>query len=97
MRKILFIGPIGKLDHPQGGDQYKNQLLLEALTNIDSNVVFIDTTNWNRKIKNLLKLLKAVFFEEFDILRRVPIEVGDTLMILVRERKERSSYIFNHK
>lgn len=65
MRKILFIGPIGKLDHPQGGDQYKNQLLLEALNNIDPNVVFLDTSNWNRKIKILLRLLKAVFFEEF--------------------------------
>jgi glycosyltransferase involved in cell wall biosynthesis len=68
LKKVLFIGPIGKLNHPQGGDQYKNQLLLEALNNIEINVISVDTFNWYRRVSSIFTLLNVFFFKKFDII-----------------------------
>lgn len=44
--KVLFIGPLNKNNVPLGGDQYKNQLLINFLNTQGLSLTCIDTFKW---------------------------------------------------
>jgi len=48
--KILFIGPVNFGKYPRGGDQYKNQLLIDELTKIFT-LKIVDTVTWKTNPK----------------------------------------------
>lgn len=65
--QILFIGAINLSNSPRGGEEYKNQLILEKilLPNIFK-IVTIDTFNWKRKPLLIAKLFLNLLFKKFD-------------------------------
>ncbi len=68
--RILFIGAINLSNPPNGGEEYKNQLILEKL--MQSNIfntfetVAIDTYKWKRKPLLIVKLFLNLLFNQFD-------------------------------
>jgi glycosyltransferase involved in cell wall biosynthesis len=65
--RILFIGAINLSNLPKGGEEYKNQLILEKL--LQPNIfkrVAIDTFNWKRKPLLIAKLFFNILFTHFD-------------------------------
>jgi glycosyltransferase involved in cell wall biosynthesis len=56
--KLLFIGPVNGNAYPIGGDQYKNQLLIDGLQN-EFKLIVIDTYNWK---KNPLIFLRMFYW-----------------------------------
>jgi glycosyltransferase involved in cell wall biosynthesis len=63
--KILFIGPLNFGNQPLGGDQFKNNLLLNSLIDIYS-VKSIDTCNIYRNPLKLCVLFYFIFINNFD-------------------------------
>ncbi len=65
--KILFLGAINQINSPRGGEEYKNQLLVEKFLHISeySNCV-IDTYNWKNKPFLWVKLFYQLLFNDFD-------------------------------
>jgi glycosyltransferase involved in cell wall biosynthesis len=65
--RILFIGAINFSNSPKGGEEYKNQLILERLVqpNIFKTVVR-DTFNWKRRPLLIGKLFINILFIDFD-------------------------------
>ena len=63
--KILFIGPINFGFSPQGGDQFKNNLLLFNL-NKHHEVEFFDSVHLYKNKFNIIKLLRALIFTKHD-------------------------------
>lgn len=45
--KLLFIGPANRKAYPLGGDQYKNQLIIDGLES-EFRLVILDTYNWKK-------------------------------------------------
>lgn len=64
--KILFIGGINKGKMPLGGDQYKNQLILEYLNTQKVNCKVIDTFNWKKKPNTIVKLCALLVLGTYD-------------------------------
>jgi glycosyltransferase involved in cell wall biosynthesis len=65
--RILFIGAINISNSPNGGEEYKNQLILEKLMHSNTfNSVAIDTYNWKRKPLLIVKLFFNLQFKKFD-------------------------------
>ena len=65
--RILFIGAINISNSPKGGEEYKNQLILEKFVQSNiSKIVAIDTSNWNRKPLLMAKLFWNILFIHFD-------------------------------
>jgi glycosyltransferase involved in cell wall biosynthesis len=65
--QVLFIGAINLANSPKGGEEYKNQLILEKLLQSNTfNAVAIDTYNWKRKPLLIAKLFLNVLFTHFD-------------------------------
>ena len=65
--RVLFIGAINISNSPKGGEEYKNQLILEKLykfTAIDN--IAIDTYEWKKKPLLIVKLFLYLFFKNFD-------------------------------
>ena len=55
--KVLFVGPVNLYNHPQGGDQYKNQEFVHYLVSQDNiELSFIDTVNWKKSLKVWIRL-----------------------------------------
>lgn len=63
--KILFIGAININTLPTGGEEYKNQLLFQKLTECH-NMVLIDTYKWRKKPLVWINLYYNIFFVKFD-------------------------------
>jgi glycosyltransferase involved in cell wall biosynthesis len=67
---------------PLGGDQYKNQLILEYLSNQKVNLEAIDTFNWRYRPNTILKLCLLLFFGGYD---RIVVSVSsDSAYNLIR-------------
>jgi glycosyltransferase involved in cell wall biosynthesis len=65
--RILFIGAINLSNSPRGGEEYKNQLILEKLLQSNNfRTVVIDTYNWKRKPLLIAKLFLNILFAHFD-------------------------------
>lgn len=60
--KQLFIGGINFGNHPRGGEEYKNQLLIKKI----ENSVFIDTHRWSKNPIIWIKLIFNLFFKSWD-------------------------------
>lgn len=65
MRRILFIGAVNLKNLPLGGEEYKNQLFVSKLEE-DFFTVVIDTFNWSKRPRLLLRLFWNLFFVNFD-------------------------------
>jgi glycosyltransferase involved in cell wall biosynthesis len=64
---VLFIGAINILNPPKGGEEYKNQLILEKFLHSKTfKIVAIDTYNWKRKPLLIAKLFFNILFIQFD-------------------------------
>jgi glycosyltransferase involved in cell wall biosynthesis len=64
---VLFIGAINLSNSPQGGEEYKNQLILEKLLQKNNlQTVAIDTYNWKSKPLLIAKLIMNLIFIQFD-------------------------------
>lgn len=65
--RLLFIGAINLSNSPKGGEEYKNQLILEKLVQtITSKIVAIDAYNWKRKPLLIAKLFLNLAFKQYD-------------------------------
>lgn len=64
---ILFIGAINLSNPPKGGEEYKNQLILEKLFQKNNlQIVAIDTYNWKQKPLLIAKLFFNILFIHFE-------------------------------
>lgn len=63
--RILFVGAVNKGKSPKGGEEYKNQILVQKLCSLYSCKV-IDTFNWKRKPLQLIQLMGLFIFSRFD-------------------------------
>jgi len=65
--KLLFIGAINLSNSPKGGEEYKNQLILDKLVQHNTfKTVALDTYNWKRKPLLIAKLFFNILFIHFD-------------------------------
>ena len=62
---LLFIGAINKNNPPRGGEEYKNQLILEKIMVDFSNAVIIDTSNWKTKPRVWLEIIYSIIYSKF--------------------------------
>ncbi len=94
--RILFIGAINLSNPPKGGEEYKNQLILEKLvqTNIFNTFenVAIDTYNWKRKPLLIAKLFFNILFIQFDSVV-ISASSGSTYLLLKIINKIKSSIL----
>jgi glycosyltransferase involved in cell wall biosynthesis len=67
VRTVLFIGAINYSNSPKGGEEYKNQLIMEKLVQTKSfKTIAIDTYNWKLKPLLIAKLIFNILFIQFD-------------------------------
>lgn len=64
-KKILFIGGINLGQRPKGGEEYKNQLLVEKFTE-DFATSIIDTYQWKKNPLVIFKIIFHSFFVSYD-------------------------------
>ncbi len=65
--KVLFVGAINIFNLPNGGEEYKNQLILEKLSELTIfHTEAIDTYNWKSKPILIFKLFINLLFRRFD-------------------------------
>lgn len=65
--KILFIGAINKYNLPQGGEEYKNQLLNLKIKESYNYPFVIDTHRWSNKPQIWWSLLVNILFKKVDV------------------------------
>lgn len=63
--KILFIGSLNSFGPPRGGEEYKNQLLIERLR-ISNEIEIIDTFEWRSRPIVFINLFTSTIFGKFD-------------------------------
>lgn len=64
---MLFIGAINLSNSPKGGEDYKNQLILEKLVHSSTiNPIAIDTYQWKSKPLLIAKLFAILLFQQID-------------------------------
>ncbi len=67
MINLLFIGALNLNYSPKGGEEYKNQLILQKLYEMSTvHTVAIDTYNWKGKPLLIAKLFLNLLFKQFD-------------------------------
>ncbi len=66
MKKIIFIGAINEFNPPQGGEEYKNQLILTKLKNEAVDLIYFDTFRWKKEPFIVLSMLWSIFFCRYD-------------------------------
>ena len=65
--RLLFIGAINISNSPKGGEEYKNQLILEKLNaSCIIHSIAIDTYQWKKKPISIVKLFFYLLFQDFD-------------------------------
>jgi glycosyltransferase len=62
--KTIFIGPSGDGRTPTNGASVKNYHILHKLTPLINNLTIIDTENWKKKPKILLRLLSTIILNK---------------------------------
>lgn len=65
--KILFIGGINQANIPNGGEEYKNQLLHSKINEAFEERIIIDTYRWLKNPRVWWSLVKTIQFENLDI------------------------------
>jgi glycosyltransferase involved in cell wall biosynthesis len=63
---VLFIGAINQYSSPKGGEEYKNQLILEKNQHFEFAKSYVDTHAWKTKPSVLLGLVFKLFFLKWD-------------------------------
>ncbi len=63
--KLLLIGAVNQGKTPRGGEEYKNQLLTQKITEYFSKSTIIDTFAWSKKPQILISLLVSVLFRKW--------------------------------
>ena len=66
MKKILFIGAINEFNQAQGGEEYKNQLILNKLKSEQIELKYFDTFRWRKSPFLLFRLLMCLFFSTYN-------------------------------
>jgi glycosyltransferase involved in cell wall biosynthesis len=64
--KILLIGAVNINKLPSGGEEYKNQLILEKNKDFELLKSYVDTHDWKKKPTVLLDLIFKLFFSKWD-------------------------------
>ena len=59
---LLFIGAINLSNSPNGGEEYKNQLIFRKIKFVDTKQCYVDTHHWKSNPKVLLSLIFKLFF-----------------------------------
>jgi len=65
-QQILFIGGVNFKSLPQGGEEFKNRLLVHEISKIDIDLTVLDTNSWRINPKLWLKLIRSVFFKDYN-------------------------------
>jgi len=65
--KILFIGGINQANIPNGGEEYKNQLLHSKINEAFQERIIIDTYRWFKKPRILWSLVVTILFQNADV------------------------------
>jgi glycosyltransferase involved in cell wall biosynthesis len=65
MKKFLFIGSVNQGNPPLGGEEYKNQLLVNYFHSL-FNLTVIDTIHWKKNPLILYKLIFNILFISYD-------------------------------
>ena len=63
---VLFIGAINQFNSPNGGEEYKNQLIFKRINYVHTKKSYIDTHDWKSNPKVLLSLIFNLFFMKWD-------------------------------
>ena len=66
MYRIIFIGSIKENRFPQGGEEYKNQLILSKLKSEQIDLKYFDTISWKNSPLLIFRLFYDLLFREFD-------------------------------
>jgi len=66
VKKVVFIGAINVSNPPQGGEEYKNQLILARLKGETVDLIYFDTFEWKKKPLVVLHMLWCLFWERYD-------------------------------
>jgi glycosyltransferase involved in cell wall biosynthesis len=64
--KYLFIGAVNENNSPQGGEEYKNQLILSKLKSELIDLQYIDTIYWKKSPLLFFRLFYNLFFKYYD-------------------------------
>jgi glycosyltransferase involved in cell wall biosynthesis len=64
--RVLFIGAISQYHSPKGGEEYKNQLILEKNKDFELLKSYVDTHDWKMKPRVLSSLFFKLFFSKWD-------------------------------
>lgn len=65
--KIIFIGPLSRTEKPEGGDQFKNKILV-ALFQDYFTVEIVNSLRWKKNVFFFIKIINLVFFKRSGIL-----------------------------
>jgi glycosyltransferase involved in cell wall biosynthesis len=65
-KRLLFIGAINENHPPKGGEEYKNQLILNKLKRETIQLSYIDTISWKKSPLLVLKLFWNILFISYD-------------------------------
>ena len=68
MKRILFVGAVNENALPRGGEEYKNQLILNKLKREPIELTYIDTIEWKKAPFLIIKLIINVLLLHFDSL-----------------------------
>ncbi len=68
MKIVIFIGAINEFNPPRGGEEYKNQLILDRLKNELVDLIYFDTFRWKKEPFIVLRMLWYLFFCRYDSL-----------------------------
>jgi hypothetical protein len=64
--KLLFIGGINLGNHPRGGEEYKNQLLITKINEFCQGAKVLDTVKWKRSPTLWFNLIFNLFFKSYN-------------------------------
>lgn len=66
--KLVFIGAINQGNYPKGGEEYKNQLLIEKINESFKQAEIIDTYQWLKTPMVWWSLIKTTLFQNPDVI-----------------------------
>lgn len=66
MKRILFVGAVNENALPKGGEEYKNQLILDKLKRESIELIYMDTIEWKKSPFLVIKLIFNVLLLHFD-------------------------------
>lgn len=63
--KLIFIGAINEFNSPDGGEEYKNQLILENLKMENVELQYFDTKRWKTSPILLIRMFSTLLFSHY--------------------------------